>query len=343
MQIYINVFLFLFTMKIIFAKDNEFKLIPESIEDLWHIYLFIEPKDIIEARSRRKIKKDDSKKVEIKTIFIKLEVEKKEFRKDSKEVKVLGKILESSEEIKGYHSIHIEIGKEYKIIKTQEVNQYILKKIFEKDNNNIMLGCLFDNHDAIIFEILNKRINILENVNIETNKSENLVRFEELFKVLNDYIMKKNYAKIILGYSVFWKNTIENILEKYSWREKIISVNINNPSINGIYELLKSSELESLLKDFRIKEETKILNEIFKRLKNNEKIEYGKKVYDLAQYGAIEILIISEDALNDEKNLALMKDVEKMNGKVIVIETDEVKKQINNLGKIIAFLRYNVE
>ena len=330
-------------MKIIYAKDNEFKLIPESVEDLWHIYLLIEPKDIIEARSRRKIKKEDSKKIEIKTIFIKLEIEKKEFKKESKEVKVLGKILESSEEIKGYHSIHIEIGKEYKIIKMNEINQFILKKIFEKENKNVMLGCLFDNHDAIIFEILNKRINILEHINIETNKSENIVRFEELFKILNDYITKKNYEKIILGFSVFWKNTIDAIINKYSWQNKVISININNPSINGIYELLKSSELESLLKDFRIKEETKIMNEIFKRLKNNEKIEYGRKVYDLAQYGAIEILIISEDALNDEKNLALMKDVEKMNGKVIVIETDEVKKQINNLGKIIAFLRYNVE
>ncbi len=322
-------------------KDKIFKLIPESPEDLWHLSLFINKEDIIESRTKRKITKEGSKKQIIKIIFVKLSVEKVEFRKESEELKILGKIIESNEEISGYHSLHIRENNEITIIK-QEVNEIFLKKILEKDDKRKLLGMIFDNHDAIIFEIMSKRIKILERIKVNYGKrfKENINKFEELFKTFDDYA-KREYSNIILGYSVFWDKTIKAILEKRDWAKKVIWANINNPTETGIYQLLRSNELKALLNDFRIKYEEDILNEALKRMKNGEKVAYGN-VETEVNNGNVETLIISEDKLIEdyEKYKDMMEKTEKYKGSIVIVETDEIKKRLNNLGGIVAFLRY---
>ncbi|MEM4396117.1 MAG: hypothetical protein QXR30_00440 [Candidatus Woesearchaeota archaeon] len=330
-------------MKIIYQKDNEFKFIPETFEDLFHLKLFINPKDIVESTTTRKIKAEDSKNVKIKTVFVSLEVEKIELKKDSNELKVLGKILKSSEEISGYHSIHIELNSEFKLIKNTPINQYILNKISNPTNKNVYLGCVFDNHEAIIFELSNTKINVLENVILDNNFDENEKRFRDLFSLIKEYYEKKRYFKLLLGFSIFWKNTVDQILVDFPFKDSVVYININNPTLNGIHELIRSEEMKNLLKDVQIREEEIIINEFMKRLKMNDKVEYGEKVKDIVETGAIEVLILSEDYLLENfEAFKLIEALEQKNGKFIVIETEDAKKVINNFGKMVAFLRYNI-
>lgn len=330
-------------MKIIYQKDNEFKFIPEVFEDLFHLKLFINPKDIVETTTIRKIKSEESKNVKIKTIFVSLEVEKTELKKESNELKVLGRILKSSEEISGYHSVHIELNSEFKLIKNTPINQYVLNKISNPINKNVYLGCVFDNHEAIIFELYNTKINILENVILDNNFDENEKRFRDLFSLIKEYHEKKKYFKLLLGFSIFWKNTIDEILVDFPFKDHVVYININNPTLNGIHELIRSEEMKNLLKDVQIREEETIINEFMRRLKINDKVEYGEKIKGVVETGAIELLIISEDYLLENSDaFNLIESVEKKNGKFFVIETEDAKKVVNNFGKMIAFLRYNL-
>ncbi|MEM2115774.1 MAG: hypothetical protein QW524_02285 [Candidatus Woesearchaeota archaeon] len=329
-------------MKCLYQRDNEFRFIPESFEDLWHLSLFIEPGDHVESISTRKIKSEDSRNVKIKKIHVLLEVEKIELKKESNELKLLGKILRSTEEISGYHSVHITLHQDFRLIKNNPINQYLLKKMLSSTNSKVFLGCVFDNHEAVFFELYATRVNVLEEFKLdETLESED--RFRELFQKLDEYTLKKDYLWILLGFSVFWKQIIDKLIASYSWKNKVQFVNINNPTTNGIYEILHREEMKNLLKDLQIKSEEDLINEFLRRLNSNDRVEYGQDVLNLVNLGAIETLIISEDLVLENKEiLEILKEVEKMGGRFVVLETENAKKVINNFGKIVGFLRYNV-
>ena len=76
-------------MKLIHSnlKKGEVKVLAQTLDDLWYLSTIIEPEDIVQGKTLRKIKAassdEKSKEAVRKSIFIKLKVEKVEFSKNS--------------------------------------------------------------------------------------------------------------------------------------------------------------------------------------------------------------------------------------------------------------------
>ncbi|MBI2646883.1 mRNA surveillance protein Pelota, partial [Candidatus Woesearchaeota archaeon] len=74
-------------MKLLYSnlRKGEVKILTQNLDDLWYLSTIVEPNDIAQGKTLRKIKstsdEEKSKEAIKKPVFIKLEVEKVEFSK----------------------------------------------------------------------------------------------------------------------------------------------------------------------------------------------------------------------------------------------------------------------
>ncbi|MFX1474839.1 MAG: mRNA surveillance protein Pelota, partial [Promethearchaeota archaeon] len=114
-------------MKIVTRKLKKglIVVVPESLDDLWHLYNIILPGDQIAARTVRRVRRDSEgsrpDRGERRRMFIRLEVEEVSLHKYSNRLRVKGRIIEGPEEFVSlgtYHTINVEPGLKIEIIKT---------------------------------------------------------------------------------------------------------------------------------------------------------------------------------------------------------------------------------
>ena len=126
-------------------------------------------------------------------------------------------------------------------------------------------------------------------------------------------------------------------------KKKIIGIkDLSYTGSFGLQELVDKSE--DVLANEAVVEEKKIMNRLFETLnKEPDKVSYGEaQVKDCLLKGAVEILLLSE-SLDDNKIEEFEEMAEEFSTEVqiISIETRE-GKQLKDIGKIAAILRYNI-
>ena len=133
---------------------------------------------------------------------------------------------------------------------------------------------------------------------------------------------------------------------------KIVDVKgVHSSGVSGINEAIRSGVLTKTLKNARMAEETKHVEEVLARLgagKND--VTYGlDEVTKATQYGAVERLLITDKLLRespDEKRLELeriMREAEKKGAQVTVVSTEhEAGHKLESLSGIAALLRFQV-
>ena len=98
------------------------ELIPETLDDLWHLEKIIDANDHIFAKTSRKIKGEEGKETERITMYLELEVEKSSFEKFNEALKIQGIIIsgkpEEYVEVKSHHSLSIGLGELVKVKKS---------------------------------------------------------------------------------------------------------------------------------------------------------------------------------------------------------------------------------
>jgi len=309
---------------------------PEDEEDLLIISQIVEKGDIIKGRDLRKIKiSNDTIK---KPFYLELEVEEVI---EGNPLRIKGKILNEHEEIpKGsYHSFTINIGKEF-ILKKKNLDERILNMLKNKKKKKIKV-ILMDDERAEFFEIGDKSIEKIKEIKYKTGNEENPRDYHKVKKEID----KIGWNDFILAGPGLFKEE----LAKYLKDKNFYLVNVHYTGKEGIKELLKRKELNNIIKDLKLKEEREIFNEFLLKLKKGEKVSYGKKLFELAEVGAIEKLFINSDLLFKEKDKEkkekiknLIKEVEKNKGKVHLIES-EIKKELKGFGDMFAFLRFEID
>ncbi|MCX6777914.1 MAG: hypothetical protein NT157_03435 [Candidatus Micrarchaeota archaeon] len=94
-------------------KSGELKVVPESLEDLWHLERVLEQGDLVKGKSFRRFKLDEGDSGERKAVTIELEAKKIEFHKHANILRVTGVIKSGTPEeyvqIGSHHTLDLEI------------------------------------------------------------------------------------------------------------------------------------------------------------------------------------------------------------------------------------------
>ena len=349
-------------------KKGFVKVVPETFDDLWHLYNVIYESDEVYARTTREIKPDEKyarpKRGKRVPVFLGVKVEKIAWEKLLGRLRVHGTILEAPENVAtgAHHTLNIALNKPLTIVKKKWARHHVerLKRARRTSEKPIIIVAIDDEGYVVATTTqYGVEVKVEERIKLpgklEADKRSGAIKgyFRKTLNSLRQVWTATRSPVVIIGVG-FVKNDFAKFLEDEAPDvvESVVDVkSVNNGGVAGIYEALRSGVLLKTMKYMRIVEETETMEEVLKRLgKSQLNVTYGlEEVEKAAELGAIEKLVLADTMLretSDEKRLlleGLMKVVEQKGGKIMVVSTEhEAGAKLVTLGGIAALLRFSI-
>jgi len=350
-------------------KKGIVKVLPESLDDLWHLYNIVLKNDEVYAQTTREVKVDEryarpqrGKRV---PVFLGVKVEKVLWDKILNRLRVHGIVCEAPEEInvKGsHHTIDVTVNKPVTIVKTEWQKHQIdrLERASMVTAAPIIVMSIDDEEYCVaVLRQYGVEVKIEEKTRLpgklEAEKRTGAIRefFKTALKSLREVWISLRNPIVIIGPG-FVKNDFFSYVKREALdiTDAVVDVKgVNSAGVAGIQEALRSGIFTKALRRVRIAEETEFMEEVLARLgKGRGDVTYGfDEVEKASGYGAVERLLVADVTLRespDEKRKALeklIKEVEEKGGRIIIISTEhEAGTKLLSLGGVAALLRFPV-
>ncbi|MFA5363663.1 MAG: mRNA surveillance protein pelota [Candidatus Bathyarchaeia archaeon] len=348
-------------------KKGIAKVMPETLDDLWHLYNIILEKDEVHARTTRQTKTDEqyarSTRAKRVPVNLGLTVDKMYWDRTLNRLRVNGIVCEAPENlsIKGSrHTINITINKPVTIIKKKWLKLHLdrLQKASKITSAPLTIISIDDEEYCVALlreygiEVKSgARTKLPGKFEAEKRTKAKQEFFIDALKALREAWMPLHSQIVVLGpgyikddFADYVKDTAKDVASSISGVK-----GTNSAGLSGINESLRSGILSNVLEHIRVAEEMNVMEEFLARLgRGKEDATYGfDDVERATNYGAVEKLLVADSTLRettDEKRVALetlMKNVEDTRGEILVISTEnEAGTQLLSLGGLAALLRF---
>ncbi len=332
------------------GRKGEIKLIPENLDDLWHLKFIIEPGDIVFALTKRVRESSDKLRSDKEKVTVRLgiEVEKVEFHKFANRLRITGKIVAGIED-SGYHTINIPVGKELSIIK-EEWKEEQLKRIREAEEASKkpeIVIVTIEEGEAVIGVVRQWGVEEISNVRMSYGKesSQRMEFFAEILRQLESI----DFKYLVIAGPGFAKEDFAQFVKDKKPDWNVITCDASAIGTRGFLEVLKRGILNRIVGEIRLAEEAEYIDVLLERIAKDDRVAYGleevRKAYD---YGAIEVLLIADEFLREQRERwnidEFMRNVEAMKGKVVIMSTEfEPGQRLMSLGGIAALLRFSID
>ena len=353
-------------------KVGKVVVIPEDMDDLWHLYNVILPGDQVAARTVRRVRRDSGDasrpdKGERRRMFIRLIAEEVTLHKYSNRLRVKGKILEGPEDfvsIGTYHTINIEPTLKVEIIK-ERWPKLLLRRLQEAasrkgqrliiiavEENQASIGIIDDSGIDVRVEIhgtargkYGKYVQTAETMDqmfagVATQLQELLDR------------LPPNTRVVIVGPGSTKEKLADYLKNKIpASKGRILLEHVSTGTVAGIYEALNRGIVEQIASEIRLNREIQLMDEAMKHLgKDTGKIAYGwDDIVRAVQFGAVETLLVLDKLFREaqpefRRELEnIMRQIEKQAGSLEIFSADhEAGKQLEGLGGLVALLRFRL-
>jgi len=344
------------------------KVVPDSQDDLWHLYNVIYKGDEVYAYSSRAIKSDTDysrpKSGERMSAFMGVKVESVGWDKFLGKLRVHGLICHAPDIIPegAHHTLNIALNQPVTIVK-KEWPKHLLDRLSKaSETEKPMLIVSIDDEGFAIAETkqYGVEIKVEERMKLpgklEAEKRVNATKeyFNRVLKSLSQLWTPKHSPIVIVG-AGFVKNDFAKYLsdEAGEMGKSLVDVkSVNNGGTAGINEALRSGVLLKAAHQLRVVDETEVIEEVMKRLGKGEgTVTYGlTEVESAVNIGAVEKLIMADSLLRDAEDEQrihlekLMHEVERRNGSITVISTEnEAGAKLLGLGGIAGLLRFSLK
>jgi protein pelota len=349
-------------------KKGFVKVIPETIDDLWHLYNVIYKDDEVYARTTREIKPDEKyarpRRGQRIPVFLGVKVENIVWDKLLGRLRVHGTIRKAPETVPlgAHHTVNITLNKPLTIVKKKWPRHHVerLKRACKTSEKPVIIIAIDDEGYAIAttkqygVEVkVEEKMKLPSKLEAEKRSAATKEYFRKASSTLRQVWTATQSPIAIIGVGFVKKSFARYLRNEATEIAKLVVdvKSVNNSGVAGIYEALRSGVLLKTMKHMRIAEEAEVIEEVLKRLgKNESNIAYGfNDVKRIAGLGAIDTIILADTMLrkaSDEKRLVLedlMKVVEKKGGKIMVVSTEnEAGLKLIALGGIAALLRFSI-
>ncbi len=344
-------------------KKGEIKILSQNLDDLWYLSNIIEPKDIIQGKTLRKIKApssdEKSKEASKRPVFLSIEVEKVEFSKYSNVLRLLGVIKQAPEDVPlgEHHTFNIDENTAITIIKRQWFKYQLdkLKEAYSQKKSSILI-VVHDREEAYFalfrkygYEVLSHIEGEVQKKREENIKKENF--YLSVIKKMEEYVERYGIKQIILASPAFWKEDLMKEIKDADLKQKIINATCSSATKNGIEEVIKRPEVRAALQQERAAKEINKVEELFTEIAKNNLAVYGQKETEIAaNMGAVKELLITDSLIQKSRQENfyhevenIMRTVDKTKGEIEIISSEhEGGKKLDGLGGIGAILRFKM-
>jgi len=338
-------------------------LVPETLDDLWHLTYVVEPGDRVAGDTARRIQRDDEhlrdKGGEREHMWVEIAVEDVEFAKFANRLRVGGEIVDCSREdqLGFHHTLNVEDHDEVEIEKVWKPDQDDrLEEAEAAADAPTVAVATVEEGAAHLHTVAQYGTEERASITAPTGKGEYARPREELFAELGTVLHRTDADAYILAGPGFTKqDALGYVREEYrELADEITLVDTSGVGDRGVHEVLKRGAIEDVQEQTRIAEEATLIDELMERIATDAKVAYGpESVADAAEYGAIEHLLVLDERLRHERTDqgewdvdvdAVVRDVERQGGEVTVFSSEfDPGEQLANLGSIAALLRYRLE
>jgi len=346
-------------VKVIFKdpKSGEIKLIPENLDDIWHLYNIIEEGDLVRAVTFRtadgeKADKIRAKKSEKKKMKLGLLVEKVAFHEFSNRLRIQGIIKEGPQDLGSYHTFNVDaeemqplsIVKEYwKAHHLQRIDEAVQQR-----TQPMLVFVSLDDDAATVTLLYQSGVQIA--AEIDAHRSGKMYESKEttkeyhgeIFSVIKT-VKKTDSPLVIIGPGFARDHLIKVGKEKEPLLFKdAITHATANAGLNGVYEALKIGIVEQITKENRVSKETQAVEKVFEEIKKDGLVTYGtNEVEDALSRGAAEKLLLTDVMVRSKNGEHLLDLARKTNCTFIIINTmHETGKKFEGIGGVAALLRF---
>jgi len=345
------------------TKKGIIELLPETLDDLWHLSHLIEPGDLLSARTTRRIQDTTGERLRSdrgikKTFFMGIRVENINFHRYTGKLRATGVIEKGPEDLVplgSHHTLDLKLKNPVKIQK-EKWSRWHLKRIKDAveaskipkalvvviEDDNADIGILrqygVEYYGPIVGGVSGKRM-------VQKNRQQVIEKFyDQIMETIGTF---KGIEGIVIAGPGFGKNDFYKYLEEKHKEisKKAILESTGAGGRAGIREVLQKGLLEDMATEGRIAEEMRVMTEVLQEIgKTSNLVTYGKKEVEVAaQAGAVEQLLVIDELVREPDVEKIMNTTENLGGKVMVISSEhEGGKQLQALGGIAALLRYSV-
>jgi protein pelota len=347
-------------------KKGAVKVVPESADDLWHLYNVIYKNDCVYAYSTREIRPDDKygrpDRGERIRVFLGVKVAIVGWDKLLGRLRVHGTICQAPETVPMgvHHTVNIVLNAPVTIVKDKwgkaELDR--VDRARKSSEKPVIIMSIDDEGYVIattaqygVEERVAERVRLPGKLEAENRMQATHQYFRKAVDSLRQ-VLKSNPCPVVIVGLGFVKNDFARFArdEASDVAGSIVDVKgVNNSGLVGINEALRSGVLLKAMKRLRITEETEVVEEVLKRLgKGESTVAYGAdEVKKAVELGAVEKLLIADSVLreaSDEDRLRLedlMSDVERKHGVLMVVSSEhEGGDKLLGLGGLAAILRF---
>lgn len=330
------------------GKTGEIKLIPETIEDLWHLKYVIEPGDIVFSLTKRVSESSDKLRSDKEMVVVRLgiEVEKVEFHKFANRLRITGKIVSGLDE-SGYHTINITQGKELSVIKEWKDEQLErLKTAVESSKRPEVVIVTIEEGEAVIGVLRQWGVEEVGVVRCSYGKDRGDGR-REFFGEVYSALKSLDFKYLIIAGPGFTKKDFYEFLKEKGEVDAVI-VDTSSIGTRGFIEVLKRGVVDRIVGEIKIAKDAEYIDKLLEEIAKDGKVAYGlEEVKRAFEYGAIEKLLITDEFLRKEREKwdidDFLKASENMGAEIVIMSSEfEPGKRLNALGGIAALLRFKV-
>jgi protein pelota len=347
-------------MKVLFKdlKHGEIKLMPENLDDIWHLFNIIENWDLIRAVTfRTDEQKDDkirSKKVEKKRMKIGIRVSEVKFHEFSDRLRIHGKIEEGPQDLGSFHTLNINADKLDKLtIVKENWKDYQLERIDDavKHSKQAIITFLSIDEDNATIAVL-RQSGVQWITDISSNRSGKMFESKDTEKeYLGEAlsVVKQNKTEdsflVIVGPGFAKEHFVKfGKLKDPELFEKYVVHTTGNSGMNGINEAIKTGVVKQITKENRVSFETELIEKLFKEIKKNGFASYGEEeVKNALLNGAVERLLITDVLVRNKRGEELLKHAKQNKSEFTIINTmHEAGKKFEGIGGVGALLRFKI-
>ncbi|MFD1588832.1 mRNA surveillance protein pelota [Halorientalis brevis] len=337
-------------------------LVPETLDDLWHLTYILEPGDHVSGDTTRRIQRNDDQMRdtggEREHMYVTIEVDDVEFARFANRLRVGGEIVDCSREdqLGHHHTLNVEERDELEVEKRWKSDQLerLQEAVEAADNVDVAIATV-EEGQAHVHTVAQYGTEERASITSTTGKGEYAQPREELFSELTDVLARMDVEAIILAGPGFTKQDCLKYIqdEAPDLHEKITTVDTSGVGDRGVHEVLKRGAVEEVQAETRIAEEADLIDELMTEIGKGEKAAYGpEQVAKAAEFGAIDTLLVLDEALRRERGEGdwdvdvdeIIEQTEQQGGDVTVFSSEfDPGLQLANLGEVAAILRYRLE
>ncbi|MFC6824853.1 mRNA surveillance protein pelota [Halopelagius fulvigenes] len=338
-------------------------LVPENVDDLWHLSHVLESGDSVSGDTTRRIQRNEENLRdtggEREHLFLTIEVEDVEFARFANRLRVGGTIVSCSREdqLGHHHTLNVEEHDEITIEKHFKPDQ--LDRIEEAEeaaeNPDVAIATV-EEGEAHIHTVAQYGTEERFSFTAPTGKGEYARPRSELFAELGQALGRMDVDAVILAGPGFTKQDARDYIKENhaDVAEKMTVVDTAGVGDRGVHEVLKRGAVDEVQTQTRISREADLIDDLMEGISKGEKVAYGiDQVAEAAEFGAVETLLVVDERLREERQGEgdwdadvndVIQSVERQGGEVTVFSGEfDPGRQLSNLGGIAALLRYRLQ